>query len=86
MSYELTIECFNDASSGIYDSFEAARAATDEAAGVDDLEVEVRSWSQVGERMVAASGVFRCSDGAAVFGFRIEPTTPVADRVWCDAL
>lgn len=72
MRYELTIKTDNDAPSGVYDSYDEARAAADEAAAVDELTVDVRHWSSEGARTVGAEGAFVDEDGMPWFSFTIR--------------
>jgi hypothetical protein len=70
--FELTITTYNDASSGLHDTFLEARAAADEAAAVDDLTVDVQRWTKVGANFVGAEGTFVDNDGMPWFEFTIR--------------
>lgn len=66
MLYELTIQNDGDASSGVYGTYEAARAAADEAARVDGLTARLGGYATVGPDIVEAHGDF------------VDPTDDVA--------
>jgi hypothetical protein len=70
-SYELTVTTDNDASSGVYDSYDEARAAADDAAAIDDLTVDVQHWTKVATETVGSAGTFVDGDGAPWFEFII---------------
>jgi hypothetical protein len=81
MKYELTISCDNDAHSGVYDTYAEARVAAGEAAGIDNLIVDARTWTKRGDQIVGCSGVFiepsdegqsDSMDKLPIFDFRIE--------------
>ena len=75
--YVLTVTSFADTCTGhertasFYDSYGDAQAAAGKTAAVDNLTVDTRNTSSVGEVVVAARGVFVDRDGVALYGFRI---------------